>query len=130
MNIIKLNKKTWTIPEADGIIYSGYNGFGLGMRFSRIEYNERENIIFGARIRPTSVSRGQSSALVLFEDADGKHNYEASLKGMYQIVRAFIDGNLSSSEGYIDGVWTFRKMGTTTSIWPVDGDLNEYKDAR
>ena len=127
------NPKSWNLLMKDGVVLSGYNGIGLGgYRYRTVETDDAtDNFIFTARIRPTGVSKGQSSALTLFEDDDGVHKYEASTSAMYHILRAVASGDvIATKNDYLYGAWTFRKMGRTVSIWPCNVVGEEYTNKR
>jgi len=113
------------------IYHTGYYGSGF------IWYSEREkievalrdvggkfdnlpNIIFFARIRIVEVSRGRSSVVFKFEDADDEHRYQAGTETMAKIVVALQNGNLAldKEHGCFSGEFTFVKQGDSTHIIP------------
>jgi hypothetical protein len=134
MEIVGTNKRSWQLVKRKGLIRSGYNGAQVPVkmvnkngRWTRVEKKHEiiDNVFFITGIKLKTWARGQSSALLVFEDWLDDHEYTASVSASAFIFFALQDGNhVVTEDGYIHGLWTFRKMGSNVSIWPCywDGD--------
>lgn len=140
MNYLIPQKKlsSWRLTQAfypDGSTetLSGYNGDGFFSSHRRRQWEENArakgaeiiddapNFVFYAHIKPTGYSRGRSSAIMEFDDKDGVHKFHAGMDGTFKILTALGSGKLKFvDDGYIFGVFTFVKQGTSIYIIPYE----------
>ena len=113
MDIVGPNPKNWDLHKEDGLVLSGNKYWLMGA------HPRTDNFFFVTGIKAVGSRRGQSSVLIEFDDWLDSNKYFASVIGVTFLLYAIQDGNIVRTEdGYLYGLWTFRKMGSTVSIWP------------
>ena len=137
MEIVAQNPKGWKLIKVDGLVQSGYWGntppskcVKIGDRYEtrKDPHDEIDNFFFSTGIRAVGYSRGRSSVLVEFEDWLDDNKYFASVKGVELLLYALQDGNVIVDDGYLYGVWTYKKMGSSIGIMPCYWDGNDPKE--
>jgi len=132
MVYIKPNPKSWTIYMVDGEIRTGVGAgrrpgdyyYVSGGRIKR-EITEVDNFFFTANIEVIGVEKGQSSVTTIFGDSGNSvQRYWASSLATAMILLGVELGAIDVVDGSYSGVWTYRKMGTTVSIWPCYIDIS------
>ena len=129
--------KKWALTkqinaDKSEVILSGYGGQGQLWRRGKpddVEWVEIPNVVFHAKMRATSQSRGNSSSLFYFSDQDTIHKYQTGTKGMLLIVQALQDGILKVDGHQIEGFFTFAKQGREIYFLPVTDEelLNQCR---
>ena len=119
--------KKWTISAAideEGMVsklLSGYYGVGLENNIHYKEsddYKEVPNFIFSASIAPISMSRGRSSVITKFSVKDTDIILEFGPKTVLTLIEAVIAGQIVVVDGYLTGLFTFLKQGSSVYTTP------------
>lgn len=126
LNVIRDNRKSWQVflartndlKEDVMDVYLGhhYDHWAADMQGRGLVVEEAPNFIFEAKMKMEKDPHclcGEPSLL--------RKEWNLSKKGALSIIQALQSGDLTITEGYLDGWWTISKMSTFFFITPYMG---------
>jgi len=100
------------VDKGTGKWLTGYaEGYAQQLRDPLVEDHEIRIL----EITPTGTGRGRSAAYITFEDREG-HNYNMSLTGGFELIKAYLHGKIRGNGEFMIGRFNQVKKGSSLFI--------------
>jgi hypothetical protein len=132
VKIVTLPKqKSWGLieyPGRPGEFYTGYDSYWpdhelnhtLGSPKKSMQMGK--NVVITGDFKVNSMSRGRSAATFSGTFRGSDFEYDFGMQGMVELMQLIQSDKFGIVDGYISGVWTLAKQGTSIFLKPYVGE--------